>query len=318
MLRKLLFGALLALSYAVYAQEPAPAPAPVPVPVPAPTPPPAPAPVPAPAPKEPSLLATGGEPLPPAAAPPPTPETPEAKALAASEKDTRRPKEVPSKYWDATKGEVNYGAWAKSTTELETRMRTFGLPPKEAGEYKFTLPEEVKAAGVDMDPAMEKAFREDALAMGLTQKQYEGVMGAYFKNVRGLADQASQFSHANARAELLGYYKTEEALKKNVKGAYDVFKAFADEKDMAMMDQLGNIPAVIRVLAKIAPEIAEDPGINPEDILAQDSLAQLMRGKPGGEDAPYWNENDPRHASTVAKVAAHHEATAAAKRRKAA
>jgi len=245
-------------------------------------------------------------------------QTPEAKALAASEKDTRRPKEVPAKYWDAAKGEVNYGSWAKSTTELETRMRTFGLPPKAAEEYKFTMPEELKAAGVDLDPAMDKAFRAEALDMGLTQKQYERVVGNYFKHVATLADQTSQFSHASARADLLGYYKTEEKLKESVRGAYQVFSAFADERDMAMIDKLGNIPAVIRVLAKIAPEIAEDPGVNAQAILTEESLAQMMRGGPGKEDSPYWNPSDPRHASTLAKVMAHHEATAAATRRKAA
>jgi hypothetical protein len=87
---------------------------------------------------------------------------------------------------------------------------------------------------------------------------------------------------------------------------------------MAMLDKIGNIPAVIRVLAKIAPEIAEDPGISPEDILAADSLSQLMRGAPGKDDSPYWNKEDPRHEATVAKVMRHHESTTAAARRKAA
>ena len=225
---------------------------------------------------------------------------------------------MPSKYWDAEKGVVNYDAWAKSTTELETRMRTHGLPPKTAEEYKFELPKELKDAGVDLDPVMAKGFRDTAMQMGLTQKQYEGVMSVYFGNVAGLADQVSQFSATKARTELLAFYKTEEAMTKNVKAAFSAFSAYADERDMAMINRIGNIPAIIRVLAKVGAEMAEDPGVSAESILDADSLETLMRGAPGKDDSPYWNKSDARHTATVAKVMRHHEAAAASRQRKAA
>jgi|GEM_PF-2063267 len=243
--------------------------------------------------------------------------SPEQRALQIAEKDTRRPKDVPAKYWDSEKGEVNYAAWAKSTTELETRMRTYGLPPKTADEYKFDVPKELKEHGVDLDPALTKAFRDEAHTMGLTQKQYEGVMGAYFKHIANLADQVSQFSQEKARTDLLAYYKTEEALTENVRNAFRVFSSFADEKDMGLINQIGNIPAVIRVLAKIWPEMREDPNVNPDSILEGETLGNLMRGGPGKEDSPYWNKADPRHKATVAKVQAYHERQASARRRKA-
>lgn len=236
-------------------------------------------------------------------------------ALEASEKDSRRPKDVPAKYWDATKGEVNFTAWAKSTTELETRMRTTGLPPKSADEYKVEIPPELKAAGVDLDPAQSKAFREMALAAGLTQKQYETVMGAYFKNLGEAADQTSQFSQDKCRTELLKTYKTDEALVAANQRAYRTFMAFADEGDREAIDSIGNIPAVIRMLDKVGKEMGEDKGVHPDAILDQESLQTLMRGGPGKEDSPYWNESDPRHAATKAKVTAHHQAEEARKRR---
>lgn len=243
--------------------------------------------------------------------------TPEQRALQIAEKDTRRPKDVPAKYWDAEKGEVRYDAWAKSTNELETRMRTYGLPPKTADEYKFDVPKELKAYGVDLDPVLANAFRGEAHALGLTQKQYEGVMNAYFNHIANLADQTQGLSMEKARAELLGYYKTEEALTENVRNAFRVFQAFADEKDMALINQIGNIPAVIRVLAKIWPEMREDPNVNPDTILEGETLENLMRGAPGKDDSPYWNKNDPRHKATVAKVEAYHQRQSAARRRKA-
>lgn len=244
--------------------------------------------------------------------------TPEQIALQASEKDTRRPAQVPAKYWDAEKGEVRYEAWAKSTQQLEQRMRDVGLPPKSADEYKFDVPAELKEAGVDLDPAMAKSFREEAHAAGLTQKQYEFVMGKYFGSLSTLADQTKQFSADKARSDLMGYYKTEADFNKNVRLAYQAFSAYAGPQDAELIDTIGNIPAVVRILAKVGAELKEDPGVSPDAILDAESVTTLMRGKPGDQDAPYWNPSDPRHKATVAKVRKHHEAQAAANRRRAA
>lgn len=213
---------------------------------------------------------------------------------------------------------MNYEAWSKSTTELETRMRTVGLPPKTADEYKFEMPKELKDAGVDIDPGRTKAFAERMFKAGLTQKQYEEVMGSYYESLAATADQAAYFSQEKAKTELLGYYKTEEALTENVRMAFKAFRAFADDKDMESINTLGNIPAVIRVLAKVGKEMGEDPGVNPDAILEGESLDQLMRGGPDKEDSPYWNPKDPRHSQVKAKVQRHYEAQEAARRRKAA
>lgn len=245
-------------------------------------------------------------------------QTPEQKAIAAAEKDTRRPAHIPAKYWDAEKGEVRLEAMAKSATQLEKRMRDVGLPPETADGYTFEVPKALKDAGVDLDPNLTKAFREHALERGYTQKQYEGAMAFYMENLAAVADQASQLSAQKAEADLLTYYKTPEALKEAVGRAYRTFEAYATDADMALMDTIGNIPAVIRVLDKVGKEMAEDPGVHPDAMLDGESLEHLMRGKEGDQDAPYWNKTDPRHKSVVAKVKAHHEAKAAANRRKAA
>lgn len=245
-------------------------------------------------------------------------QTPEQKALAAAEKDTRRPTHIPAKYWDAEKGEIRTEAMAKSVSSLEKRMRDVGLPPESVEGYKFELPKELKDAGVELDPKLSTGFRSKALELGLTQKQYEGVMGAYMENLAAVADQTSQLSFERAQSDLLAYYKTEDALKQAVGRAFKTFEAFADEKDAEMIDVIGNIPAVIRILDKVGKEMAEDPGVHPDAILDGESLEHLMRGAPGKEDSPYWNADDPRHKSVKAKVQAHHEARAATNRRKAA
>lgn len=247
-------------------------------------------------------------------------ETPEQIALNASEKDTRRPPHVPAKFWNAEKGEINAEAWGNSTKALESRMKDIGLPPKSADEYKFDPPAAFKDAGLDLDPAMAKQMRDDALAQGLTQKQYEWIMGKYYSELEGMVNMSAKVGGERLKADLMGHYKTPEAMQQNVSLALSVVKAFGDEAELAAaMGPQGNTPAwVYRVLAKVGKELKEDPGAQNDGILAQDDIGELMRGKPGDEDAPYWNPQHPQHKSVVAKVQRHHEAQSNARKRKAA
>lgn len=247
-------------------------------------------------------------------------ETPEQIALNASEKDTRRPPHVPAKFWNAEKGEINAEAWGNSTKALESRMKDIGLPPKSADEYKFDPPAAFKDAGLDLDPALAKQMRDDALAQGLTQKQYEWIMGKYYSELEGMVNMSAKVGGERLKADLMTHYKTPEAMQQNVSLALSVVKAFGDEAELAAaMGPQGNTPAwVYRVLAKVGKELKEDPGAQNDGILAQDDIGELMRGKPGDEDAPYWNPQHPQHKSVVAKVQRHHEAQSNARKRKAA
>jgi len=247
-------------------------------------------------------------------------ETPEQIALNASEKDTRRPPHVPAKFWNAEKGEINAEAWGNSTKALESRMKDIGLPPKSADEYKFDPPAAFKDAGLDLDPALAKQMRDDALAQGLTQKQYEWIMGKYYSELEGMVNMSAKVGGERLRADLMTHYKTPEAMQQNVSLALSVVKAYGDDAELAAaMGPQGNTPAwVYRVLAKVGKELKEDPGAQNDGILAQDDIGELMRGKPGDEDAPYWNPQHPQHKSVVAKVQRHHEAQSNARKRKAA
>ena len=239
--------------------------------------------------------------------------TPEQIALQASEKDTRRPAQVPAKYWDAEKGEVRYEAWAKSTQQLEQRMRDVGLPPKSADEYKYDVPAELKEAGVDLDPAMAKSFREEAHAAGLTQKQYEFVMSKYFGSLSTLADQTKQFSADKARADLMSYYKTEADFNKNVRLAYQAFSAYAGPHDAELIDTIGNIPSVVRILAKVGAELKEDPGVFIDgNGTGENSLEYITR-----KDGPYYDGSHPKHAHYVQRAQELRDAAINARNRRA-
>ena len=243
-----------------------------------------------------------------AEAPPPTVEQ---AALKASETDARRPAHVPAKFWDAAKGEINHEAWAKSYTGLEQRMKDTGLPPKEADEYKFEPPAGLEA--FDLDPDQAAAFRKDAHAMGLTQKQYQTVMEKYAAMIPGIAEQAVNYGRGKAEAALKDYYGTPEKTTENVRLAFKAFNAYADESDAKEINRIGNMPAVIKILAKVGREMQEDPGVAGGSILAAESIEELM-----AKDSPYWDKKHPKHEQVKAKVTRHYQAQESAKKRKAA
>lgn len=249
---------------------------------------------------------------------PPAQETPEQAALKAAEKDTRRPPHVPAKFWNAEKGEVNFEAWAKSTKELEGRMKDIGLPPKSADEYQFEAPKAFKDAGLDLDPDIAKAFKEQALEAGLTQKQYEWVMSKYYDQVEQLVGHSAKVGSERLKTDLLSHYKTPEALQQNVALALSVVQAYGDEQEIAAaLGPQGNTPAwVYRILAKVGKEMREDPGIAADGLLQDESVEELMKGKPGDEASAYWNPKHPQHAAVVAKVQKHFAAQEAARKRK--
>lgn len=246
--------------------------------------------------------------------------TPEQQAIAAAEKDVRRPVHVPSKYWDAEKGEVRAEAAFKSLAELEGRMKEIGLPPKDVSEYKVEIPDALKEVGIDLSERETKAFQALAHSLGLTQKQYQGVMGAYFQSIEQMGLSSLNYGKARLLGELKGELKTDEAVSGLLKDAFKAVNAYGTPAEIeAALGAKGNVPPwAMKVLAKVGKELGEDPGVNPDTVLAGDSLAHLMRGKPGDEDAPYWNPKDPRHTATKQKVMAYHQAQAASRQRKAA
>lgn len=236
---------------------------------------------------------------------------PEDIALKAAEKDTRRPKAVPAKFWNAEKGEVNYDGWSKSHKELETRMKNVGLPPESADGYTYEPPAEIKALGMDFDPDTTKAIRQEAHENGLNQKQFEWVMNKAFGSMQEFVSHAERYDKAKTMTALTEHYKTPDAIKENVKAAYDVFSAFADEDEMKDMYRVVNDPITVRVLAKINKELKEDPGINPDAIVEDGGLDELM-----AKGSPYWDPNHPQHGRTKQKVTQHFEAQAKARQRK--
>ena len=73
---------------------------------------------------------------------------------------------------------------AEAYGHLEKRVGSGDVPPKASTEYQVAVPEPLKEAFGDLnaDP-MFTQFRDDMHGLGLTQKQFDGVMSRYFELV---------------------------------------------------------------------------------------------------------------------------------------
>lgn len=186
---------------------------------------------------------------------------------------------------------------AESYSGLEKRVGSGDVPPKTADEYAVTVPDALKEDWAEDDRF--KAFKTDALAAGLTQKQFDFVVGKYFGVVPELVQGGQQVTMDKATEELRATWTTDAEFKSNVKDAFKAFSAYASPEDQARIDELGNNPVALRILAKIGKEMGEAGGIPAQGAsTGADSVQDLMRS-----DA-YLNPKHPDHKTTSAKVQA--------------
>lgn len=219
---------------------------------------------------------------------------------------------IPEKYRVSNaEGQFDLDASARKMAEahghLEKRLGSGDAPPKSPTEYTATVPDNFKET---FDPATDagfKAFTEKAHAAGLTQKQMDVVMGAYYEMAPGLVAAGNALDEKAATTALKEVWATPEDYSGNIKHAYNAANVLAQKSGVpldTLMDPkgLGNNPAFIRVLAALGPEFAEDVlpgGTSVGNALDDDAVNALMRSE------AYTN---PRHADyekVSAQVRAH-------------
>jgi len=184
-----------------------------------------------------------------------------------------------------------------SYSALEKRLGSHELPPEKEDGYKLDyskFPE-----GVKIEADREKSFLKSCHAMGMTNKQVQGVMDRYADLIsEGLQLQANQ------KQTVTDALKKEwgDNFEANLGLAQKAFLVYADEKDKANIDQFGNNPAVLRLLSKIGKEIGGEDrepiggsGASGEDIEV------IMRSE------AYWNEKHPEHKLVKQKVQAYYQ-----------
>lgn len=131
---------------------------------------------------------------------------------------------------------------AKSYTELEKKIRTTRpSAPKSAEEYQFET-------ALQLDSDLSNAFKSEALDQGISTDQFKWIMSKYESEINAIS---------------MTPEKAEQALKQDWGNDYDTNialanKAFSAYVDKELAEQVGNNPAVIKVLAKIGAELNED------------------------------------------------------------
>lgn len=193
--------------------------------------------------------------------------------------------EVPAKF--LKDGEVDHANLVKSYKHLESKMRAGEAPPSEAAAYDFKVPDGVELT--DDLKGMIEGHKARALELGLSQKQFE----EYTTDLQSLAE--------SIRDEYLpSKDKAEAALKEAWGAEYNqqlalARKAFSRYGSEADLQEIGNNPVALRLLAKIGAELGEDK--NPAHGAAvNESLAQLRA------DPDYTNPHSPRYRILQDKV----------------
>lgn len=159
-------------------------------------------------------------------------------------------------------GSIDIDASARKVAEayrhLEQKLGSGEAPPKTPDEYNPKV--EVEGFNFDefkADPESQ-SFLKSAHAKGLTNDQVGFVIGEYLKRAPALVEGAAAMDTNAATAELKTTWANDADFNKNISSAYRAFNAFADEADKAKINEIGNNPIVIRLLANIGKELKED------------------------------------------------------------
>lgn len=169
---------------------------------------------------------------------------------------------MPEKYRvAAADGKLDMEASAKKLADgyanAVKRIGTGDLPPESADKYAVTVPDEFKEA-FKADDKMLAEFRSQAHAKGLTQGQFDFVLGEFFKRVPALAEQQTELARSECEAELRKSWPREDDYRGNLTAAFRAATAYGGPDAEALIADYGNDPRMVRLLAAIGKELRED------------------------------------------------------------
>lgn len=191
---------------------------------------------------------------------------------------------------------------ADAHTSLEKRLGSVGTPPKTADEYEPKVEiegfnwEEFKA-----DPRMQ-SFMKTAHAKGITNDQMSFILGEYAQRAPELVGGAAALDSESATTQLREVWKTDAEFKQNIGLAFRAFNSLADDADKGRIDEIGNNPMVIRMLAKVGAEMQEDaPAGGDVNLEEQQTIRDLMKSP------AYMDPKHADHERVSAKVKAYYQ-----------
>jgi hypothetical protein len=242
--------------------------------------------------------------------------TPEATQAATTQtgsvlstvgKDEQKPVDapiVPEKYQVKKEdGSIDVEASAKKLADahsaLEKRLGTSELPPKSADEYAPNV--EIENFNWDefkADPEMQ-GFLKGAHAKGITNEQLSFVLGEYINRVPALGQANQVLNQQTAEEELRKTWANDKDFTNNTRDALKAFETFASPDDKARIDEIGNNPIVVRLLANIGKQLKEDSVIEPGSVSEQSWTEETnkIRANPA-----YTDKAHPEHKQLVARM----------------
>jgi hypothetical protein len=220
---------------------------------------------------------------------------------------------LPEKYRVAgADGAIDVAASAQKLAggygELSKRFGDGGAAPKAPEEYAVAVPDTLKDAMGDLNnDDMFKQFRSDMHGLGLSQKQFDGVMSRYFELVPQLVAGGVAFNTEMATADLRKAWADDSTYTKNVQLAYRAGDSIAKAAGMSFDDLekagLANNPTFIKLMAAIGPEFGEDVPVSggaSTGFASEGDIQKLLISEAN------TNPKHPDHKATRAKVDAYY------------
>lgn len=168
------------------------------------------------------------------------------------------PEWLPEKFRVIEDGKFNADASSKKLAESYANLEKMKgqQAPAKPEDYTFTPPEQFKDVG--MDPDLSRSFRERAHAKGLSQEQYEFVMGEYFAMVPSVLDGAAKFTADEARAELSKVWSSPTELQANMTHAERAVAQAPEALRAQVREKYATDPVFFQFAALFGKEARED------------------------------------------------------------
>lgn len=192
-------------------------------------------------------------------------------------------------------------------------MGTGDAPPKTVADYKVEIPEGMKDYDIEKDKAFTE-FRDKAHKAGMTQTQFDLVMGEYFRVAPELVGGAKALDAETCANELRTTWKSDAQYKAEVGNAYKALQSYGGDDADGLMKDYGNDPRVVRMLARAGAELGEDKSPSSGGGLPAGQTVEAMM-----QSEAYTNAKHADHARVSALVTAefNRRSTAAARAGKA-
>lgn len=187
---------------------------------------------------------------------------------------------------------------AEAYTRLEKRMGSGDAPPKTVADYKVEIPETMKDYDIEKDKAFTE-FRDKAHKAGMTQAQFDLVMGEYFRVAPELVGGAKVLDAETCVNELRTEWKSDAQYKAEVGNAYKAAMAYGGDDAEGIMKDYGNDPRVVRMMARAGKELGEDKSPSSGGSLPAGQTVEAMM-----QSEAYTNAKHADHARVSALVSA--------------